>query len=432
MQATPPTQRWLILSHAFNMDGRAASLTVTDKIPALQRARVEPVVLSACTGKQDEHIEHHQLLPWGPSGLRFDLRHVLAQSLGTGVGKGWKYRTCILLLTLLLAPFMVLERLLMGLKNNWSWAIPAYFVGRKLIRERGITVIYSSGGAYCAHWAASWLKRSTGVTWIAEIHDPMLPQGKEMKTRDDKFQVRLEKIICEQADHVWWFTEGALQAARQRHPSLGERGFCVLPGANPPQVRASYERGPRCVLGHFGSLSETRSLAPVFKALRALLQRRPELVSKVAIEIYGANLDAASRAEMDDPILQKVIKPIGRLEYDPATGLSGRERVGLRMQQVDVLLVVHGVIAECSEYIPSKIYDYFWSGRPVLAFTCNNLQFNQLVLDHQGWVADNCQPVEIERALERVIDDWLRDQLPQVTAQPVSVDAAVATILGRI
>ena len=29
-------KRWLIISHGFNMDGRAASLTVTDKIPYLQ------------------------------------------------------------------------------------------------------------------------------------------------------------------------------------------------------------------------------------------------------------------------------------------------------------------------------------------------------------------------------------------------------------
>ena len=37
--------RWLILSHAFNMDGRAASHTITDKIPYLRAAGVDPVVL---------------------------------------------------------------------------------------------------------------------------------------------------------------------------------------------------------------------------------------------------------------------------------------------------------------------------------------------------------------------------------------------------
>ncbi len=46
-------RRWLLLSHAFNMDGRAASLTITDKIPYFLEAGVQPIVLSAITGLKD-------------------------------------------------------------------------------------------------------------------------------------------------------------------------------------------------------------------------------------------------------------------------------------------------------------------------------------------------------------------------------------------
>ena len=67
------------------MDGRAASQTVTDKISHLIDAGITPVVLSAVTGRKDTHIEHHQLLPWGPSGLRFDFRHLVAKKFGRGV-----------------------------------------------------------------------------------------------------------------------------------------------------------------------------------------------------------------------------------------------------------------------------------------------------------------------------------------------------------
>jgi hypothetical protein len=40
-------RRWLILSHAYNVDGRAESLTITDKISYLLDAGIEPVVLSS-------------------------------------------------------------------------------------------------------------------------------------------------------------------------------------------------------------------------------------------------------------------------------------------------------------------------------------------------------------------------------------------------
>ena len=62
-------KRWLVISHAFNMDGRAASSTVTDKIPYLLQNDIELIIISAVTGLKDTRLEHYQLLPWGPSGL---------------------------------------------------------------------------------------------------------------------------------------------------------------------------------------------------------------------------------------------------------------------------------------------------------------------------------------------------------------------------
>ena len=82
-RTTSKPPRWLILSHAFNVDGRAESVTITDKIPHLIAAGIEPVVLSSVMGARDERFTHYQLLPWGPAGMRFDLRHLLARRWGT-------------------------------------------------------------------------------------------------------------------------------------------------------------------------------------------------------------------------------------------------------------------------------------------------------------------------------------------------------------
>lgn len=55
-------KRWLILSHAFNMDGRAASLTITDKLPYFLEAGVQPIVFSAITGIKDRRFPHYQFI----------------------------------------------------------------------------------------------------------------------------------------------------------------------------------------------------------------------------------------------------------------------------------------------------------------------------------------------------------------------------------
>jgi glycosyltransferase involved in cell wall biosynthesis len=421
-------RRWLILSHAFNVDGRAESVTITDKMPHLLAAGVQPIVLSGVMGTRDTRFRHEQLLPWGPAGLRFDLRHVLARRWE----RGMTYRLVMLPLSLMLAPFIALERLLTGLRSQWSWALPAAVRGARLIRRGEVDLVYSTGGVFSAHLAAWWLKRLTGVRWIAEIHDPMLVPGRPVTTRQERCFARLEGRICRDADLAWWFTDGALTAARRRHPELGARGIVVLPGAEPPVVRTAYARGPQFVLGHFGSLSETRSLGPTFQALAALLARRPELRKLVRVEVYGSALDPTAARLRESLALGDVVAPIGRLEFDPQTGLSGRARVMQRMQQLDVLLMLHGTIPDCPEYIPSKLYEYFWARRPVLALSHLNPQLDALVIAHGGWVAPATDAAAVEAALEAAIDRWRTGALPDVTTPPVTVAAAVQRILEAV
>jgi hypothetical protein len=420
-----PPRRWLVLSHGFNMDGRAASLTVTDKIPYLLAAGIEPVIVSAVTGEPDARFEHRQLLPWGPAGLRFDLRHLLARRWGRGFG----YRIATLAASIVLAPGMLLERLAFGLRSQWSWALPAYRHARRRVARGDIELVYSSGGAYSAHLAAAWLKRRSGCRWIAEIHDPLVIPGRAPANRDERFQARLERRICEEADLVWWFTEGALASARARTPALGARGVAILPGADPPLERVAYARGERCVIAHFGSLAATRSLVPALAALDALLRRRPAWRAQVQLAVYGGDLDEAARRFVEARGLADIVLAAGRLERDPASGRSGRERVLERMQRADVLLLLHGQVPECAEYIPSKLYDYFWARRPVLALTWRNAQLDALVAAHGGSVAPTDDPAAIEAVLESIFERWQRDALPDVAAPPVTVEAAVQAIV---
>ncbi len=420
---------FLILSHGFNMDGRAASQTITDKVPFLNAHGWQLAVLSAVTGITDKNVPHHQLLPWGPSGLRFDLRHMLRLR----IGKGLAYRIIMLLVSIVLLPLIVLERALFGLQSQWSWALPAAFKGAQMVRNDTSAVVYSTGGAYSAHLAAYWLKRWFGVPWIAEIHDPMVRPGQVQRTRDQRFQAWLEKMICTHADRVWWFTDGALLAALARNPQLGERGFVVLPGANPPMVQAKYCRGDQLVFAHFGSLDATRSLVPFVRALGEWLEQHPERRRHIRVEIYGGALDAESTNLADVLGIQPLMVCHGRLEACTHSGLSGRERVMIKMHEADCLLLMHGMIPECPEYIPSKIYEYFWARRPVLALTWRNPQLDRLVVEHGGYVAATDDHVAVLGAIDRVYADWLAGCLtvsPEVSP-PLGVEQAVLRILDE-
>ncbi len=440
--SVPPTQRnWLLLTHAFNMDGRAASLTITDKIPYFLDAGVQPIVLSAITGIKDTRFPHYQFLAWGPSAFRFDFRHWIANQYG----RGWFYKLTTRTVSVLLAPFIAIEKLFLGYSSQWSWAIPAFLRGYWLIKSGKVDVIYSIGSAWSAHLAGVWLKRATGLPLISEVHDPLVIRkgpndlGKEKpKNRDARFRHYLEAQLCRYSDYVWWFTDGALHFAKARTPDLNTPGhaqaFVVMPGANPPIANAKHRHhyGQHLNLCHFGSLANDRSLSMILKAVHALVGKYPQARQAIRVHAYGAPLDALTMDAIKEYGYSDVLIAHGRLERDPVTGQSGREQVAQKMQEADVLLLLHGNDEWCAEYIPSKFYDYLWAARPIWAITHRNPQLDAMLLERGSYLSADGDAVGIAKTLEQIWLDWEQKQLITPIYNPIGVDQAVHTILSHL
>jgi glycosyltransferase involved in cell wall biosynthesis len=428
-------QRWLVISHAFNMDGRAASQTITDKLPHLERAGIELVVLSGVSGRHDSHYEHYQLWPAGAAGIRFEARHVLRKRLGSGL----RYRAVMLPLSLLLLPFMLLEKLLRPVESSWSWWLSAYLKGRALTRERKFDLIYSTGGAFAAHIAGAALKRATGIRWLAEVHDPMVVPGTVPTTPQQKMQARVETTICREADVAIWFTDQALASAKLRNPELGERGHMMLPGVDaPPFALEPYKPGDKFVIGHFGSLSETRNLANTIAALDLLLDKHPDMDGRVELHVYGGPLDPVSAAAVADA-RHPCVRHFGRIETDAVTGKSGREQILQRMRCVDVLLLLHGSDPVSSEYFPSKMYEYLWMQRPILGFVHNNPQMANILLE-RGHSPIDADVVSVDadtiikrchEAMSYLLDRWQSSALADLpSGSPYTTRASVEHLIG--
>jgi hypothetical protein len=428
-------QRWLILAHAFNMDGRAASQTITDKIPHLIAAGIEPVVLSGALGTQDAVIEHHQLWPWGPAGIRFELRHVLKDRLGGG----GLYRLCMVVASLILMPGMLIEKWLFRYESSWSWRFAARHRALALCRDRAFDVIYSTGGAYAAHLAACDVKQTLGIRWLAEVHDPFVTPGHTPETPHEKMKLEVERRICTHADMAVWFTDQAMQSAQRRHPQLGGRGRVILPGIDNPFADAlpPYVPGPKLVLGHFGSLSKTRSLAPVIEAMERLQQHAPEVLKDLELQVTGGPLDAWTQVRLEGSPVRDHVKHLGRIESDPVTGLSGRTQILRRMRAADVLLLIHGQEPICAEYIPSKLYEYLWMQRPILAQVHGNAQMVQMLLNRGGTVVDawdvSSQIEQFAQAIVQFHDRWRSGGLTDLGGvSPYTTGSAVQKILNEM
>jgi hypothetical protein len=417
-------RNWLILSHAFNMDGRAASQTITDKLPYLQEVGARLQVLSAVTGDLDQKIPHRQLLPWGAAGLRFDFRFWLRRK----IGRGPAYNVLITLLWVALSPLIILERFLIGLPSQWSWAIPATIVGAWRVKRGKVDLVYSTGGAWSAHLAGYWIWRLTGVPWIVELHDPMVQVYQEQnRDRVTLLLLWLERKICTHATLVWWFTEAAEASARRRNPQLGDRGFNGLAGADPPIPDEVYQASEKIRFAHFGSLTNTRSLVPFLDALATQISEDKLQLEKVELHIYGGNLDEASKEGIRRYGLGSIVHEHGRIEEDENE--TGRLKIMREMMKADVLLLMHGEDDACREYIPSKFYEYLWASRAVMAFHHKNPQFAGLVVESRCYSVRGSD--DVVSVLAQVVEDWGHASL-RITADPISTHRLVQAISERI
>jgi glycosyltransferase involved in cell wall biosynthesis len=227
-----------------------------------------------------------------------------------------------------------------------------------------------------------------------------------------RFAAWLEGKICRYADVPFWFVETARDRARERHPELGDRGRVLIPGADKPEFgKVPYQRGSEVVIGHFGSLSVTRNLKSFLEALARLVKERPDTRKVVRLEVYGSGADAVSTAAIARFPAPEMIRLLGRLERDPVTGDSGRDRVLKRMNTVDCLLLLHGTEVFCEEYIPSKFYEYLWTQRPILGLVWRNQHLERLLRDngHMAVAADDVDG--IFNALSELLGRWRMDGL---------------------
>jgi glycosyltransferase involved in cell wall biosynthesis len=338
-----------------------------------------------------------------PSGLQYELRFLLKKKDMSS----WLRELLKIVVTIIFFPLYLIERIIIHLDTHWSWGISGTVSGLLAVFCYRPALIYSTAGPSSTHLAAYLLHAVTGIPWLAELHDPLVYDIEPRKWHQRYiFHNWLEKKICRHAAVVIFFTDHALESADRRHPVQGQK-VVLRPGADPPVTPGvQYRRRKQIHFGHFGSLAATRNLCCLIKALHLLFEECPGLRQQVVLDIYGSGLDDLSREALAEFSLAHTLREHGRLEYDEALGKSGRQQVLEKMIRSDVLIVLHGSGLICEEYVPSKVYEYLLTDRPVLALTSATSELGRIVLECGHRVADPDDAAAVREELAEYIKQW--------------------------
>jgi glycosyltransferase involved in cell wall biosynthesis len=274
-----------------------------------------------------------------------------------------------------------------------GWLPAAVWHGLRVARTRRPDVLYSTSKPETAHLAALIVHKMTGIPWVADFRDAWTqnPSGPASADRGRlaAASARLERTVVANASFVTIVDESfdVLDLADGDPRRVVIRNGVDaddFPPLDPGSGSAEHFR-----LSHVGSLYGSRDAAPVFAALRDLLER-----------------DRIDRDRFEVRIVGHINLPNADLHAVPITFLDyvDHETAVAEMAEASALLLYQAPPSRASS---GKIYEYLATGRPVLCVADPANLAYRLVQDVGGGIAADASDVaSIAAAIEHLVEDW--------------------------
>jgi len=307
----------------------------------------------------------------------------------------------------------VLRRLLGVWRWFWGiilfpdWAVPwlpfAVRAATRAHRRTPVDGIYSSGPPFTCHLAAGMVKGRIHRPWVADFRDPWIGNAFEPKTSRPKrwLQRRAERWIVTRADRVTLAVEALREMYAERYPEFRAK-FTYIPNGYDPADQVGVEPLPSPRPGGFhllyaGSLYRPKELEVFLTGAERLLERRPDLRSRLRIDFVGRVKDANAR------IIGDFSTP-GRLSgIVSMEGLLPRRMAIGRMMGADALLQLMPDVPGSGIFVGGKLAEYLGFDRPILAVMPPGEGRTLVESLPTGIVAD-VEPESVAAALERLLD----------------------------
>ena len=293
-----------------------------------------------------------------------------------------------------------------------GWLIPAVAAGLRAIKQTKARVIYSSAPYFTSHLAGYWLALLTGLPWVAHFRDPWITGALAEFRPDNKicFKINraLERMAIRRADAVICVTEEHAALMRAAYDQTAgdqmaaSKFAVVMNGFDGLEWQEAIEslhqnaqqaaNGPRKFrITYAGDFYMKRNPAPLFRALRALIDCGEMGRNEASVELIGSCESSEGRSMADlvsEAGIEGCVEMTGRLSHSETLR---------RLLQSDLLLLAEELVVQ----IPGKTFEYLKTRRPILALTSEGAVATLLRRTGGAWVVNpNDQPGVINAVRE--------------------------------
>lgn len=283
-----------------------------------------------------------------------------------------------------------------------GWLFTARREALEIVREKDIDSIITTGPPHSTHFIGKYVRRNTGIQWIADFRDPwsdvyynqLLPRTSVAQSVDKN----LERSILQESDEVVVVSPSMIDRQSDvldREYQLITNGFDPDDFNNSAEELASYTYSP-FTIRFVGSVREAAIPTGIFKALARL---DDEL--DICLEFIG-NVH---------PQVQKLVEDYGIEDRVSFKSYIPHKEAVKAMQASDLLLLSISKTENSEQIITGKLFDYLGAQRPILFMGTTRGDAARIIRQTgQGVCFEHEDYDEIFRYLDQVVRD--PDQLP--------------------
>jgi hypothetical protein len=245
-----------------------------------------------------------------------------------------------------------------------GWVGGAADAARELLRDRKFDIVVSSGPPHLAHFAAMFAMKGYDIPHVIDMRDAWAVVHERHSPVEDFIVVRgerlllsgLERLMFAHASRIVVNTQEYTAALRRERPDLDVVWFPN--GVDVEQLpQRRDEDVVRGSIAHVGALYAGRNLSAVFRAMRAVLDERPDAARVLHVNVVGG-MDAPHRERMVSELvaqgLDEMVTIHGMLPRAKAIDLLNRTHLALVLAQNQGIAV------------PAKLYESVGLGVPTL------------------------------------------------------------------
>jgi glycosyltransferase involved in cell wall biosynthesis len=255
--------------------------------------------------------------------------------------------------------------------SHLFWVPFAFLTGVRIMLTRRIDVIYCSSPPHSSHLIAYLLAKCFRKPYVIDFRDPWPVTGSHEQPSPTKlprvlrWETRLKHRIVSGAAAVITASRGERDELVQEYPDVRPDRFEYItngydPGdfAPAPAGTAEAAMSGTLTVTHAGTIY-SGTAGEFFEAIRRLVTERPGIESKLRIQLMG---EAA--IEYSDAVRELesggIVRSLGLLPHAAALKV---------VMASDVLLILLGGDRFSPSELPSKVFEYLYAGKPVVAIT---------------------------------------------------------------